>query len=218
MHTQAIVFDLDGLLVDTEPLHRRVFNALLARYGVPYEISDEEFGRAFVGISQRENWDYLRARFALPASVEELTCEHTRLYEQVISDARNIALMPGARELLGALHARGTRLGIASSSPRVQVETILRGKGLVPLFHSIVTGSDVTQLKPAPEIYVRACKLLQTDASRCVALEDSASGAQAAKAAGVRVIVVPNRYTQHQDLSHADARVENLAQVLELIT
>jgi len=136
----------------------------------------------------------------------------------VISDARNIALMPGARELLDVLHTRGLRLGIASSSPRVQVEAILRGKGLAPLFHSIVTGSDVTQLKPAPEIYVRACKLLQTDASRCVALEDSASGAQAARAAGVRVIVVPNRYTQHQDLSHADARVENLAQVLELIT
>jgi HAD superfamily hydrolase (TIGR01509 family) len=194
-----------------------VFNTILARYGVTYEISDEEFGRAFVGISQRENWEYLRARFALPASVEALTNEHTHTYEQLIRDARNIVLMPGARVLLDTLRARDVRLGIASSSPRVQVETILHGLGLAPLFHSIVTGSDVTNLKPAPDIYARACELLRADAARCLALEDSASGAQAAKAAGLRVIVVPNRYTQHQDLSLADARVENLARVLELI-
>lgn len=214
---QAIIFDLDGLLVDTEPIHRRVFNTLLARYGVPYEISDEEFGRAFVGISQRENWEYLRARFHLPDSVDTLTNEHTRLYEQLIRDARNVALMPGARAVLDTLSARGVPLGIASSSPRVQVETILRGLQLTPVFHTIVTGSDVTNLKPAPDIYVRACESLRADPARTVALEDSASGARAAKAAGLRVIVVPNRYTQHQDLSLADARVENLARVLDLI-
>lgn len=214
---QAIIFDLDGLLVDTEPIHRRVFNALLARYGVTDEISDEEFGRAFVGISQRDNWEYLRARFALPAPVDVLTDEHTRLYERLIADARNVALMPGARTLLETLSARGTPLAVASSSPRVQVETILRGLRLAPLFQTIVTGSDVAHLKPAPDIYLRACASLHADPTRTVALEDSASGARAAKAAGLRVIVVPNRYTQHQDLSCADARVENLACALELI-
>lgn len=214
---QAIIFDLDGLLVDTEPIHRRVFNALLARYGVTDEISDEEFGRAFVGISQRDNWEYLRARFALPAPVDVLTDEHTRLYERLIADARNVALMPGARTLLETLSARGIPLAIASSSPRVQVETILRGLRLAPLFQTIVTGSDVAHLKPAPDIYLRACESLHTDPARAVALEDSASGARAAKTAGLRVIVVPNRYTQHQDLSLADARVENLTRALDFI-
>lgn len=214
---QAILFDLDGLLVDTEPIHRRVFNTMLARYGVTYEISEEEFGRVFVGISQRENWEYLRARFHLPAPVEVLTDAHTRLYERWIADARNIALMPGARTVLDTLSARRVPLGIASSSPRVQVETILYGLHLTARFHTIVTGSEVRNLKPAPDIYLRACESLGADPARVVALEDSASGARAAKAAGLRVIVVPNRYTQHQDLSLADARVENLARVLELI-
>lgn len=214
---QAIIFDLDGLLVDTEPIHRRVFNTMLARYGVTYNISDEEFGRVFVGVSQRENWEYLRARFHLPDSVDVLTNKHTRLYEELIRDACNVTLMPGARAVLDTLATRGVPLGIASSSPRVQVETILRGLQLTSLFQTIVTGSDVTNLKPAPDIYLRACESLRANTAHCIALEDSASGARAAKAAGLYVIVVPNRYTQHQDLSLADARVENLARVLEWI-
>lgn len=217
MQTQAVIFDLDGLLVDTEPLHRRVFNAMLARHGVEYEIQDEEYGRAFVGISQRENSEYLIARFGIRASAEELTREHCDAYERIVADPQHLTLMPGARTLLDQLHARALPLAIASGSPRAQVETIVRGLGLASLFRAIATGSDVTNGKPAPDVYLRACEQLRADAARCLALEDSASGAAAAKAAGLRVIVVPNRYTQHQDLTLADARVENLARVIDLI-
>lgn len=217
MPTLAVIFDLDGSLVDTEPLHRRVFNTTLARHGVDYEIPDEEFGRAFVGISQRENSEYLIARFGIRASVEELAREHTAEYERIVADPRNLTMMPGARALLDALQTRAMPLAIASGSPRSQVETILRGLTIASLFRAIVTGSDVARGKPAPDAYRRACEQLRVDAARCVAIEDSASGAAAAKAAGLRVIIVPNRYTQHQDLTRADVRVKNLARVLDLI-
>ena len=215
MQTQAVIFDLDGLLVDTEPLHRRVFNATLARHGIAYEIQDEEFGREFVGISQCENSEYLITRFGIRASAEELTREHRAEYERIIADPKNLVMMPGAPILFGELQGRGMTMAIASGSPRRQVETILNGLGIASLFRAIVTGSDVAKLKPAPDAYLRACDELCMDAAHCLALEDSASGAMAAQAAGLRVVVVPNRYTRHQDLAVADARVENLAQVIE---
>jgi HAD superfamily hydrolase (TIGR01509 family) len=212
---QAVIFDLDGLLVDTEPLHRRVFNATLARHGIAYEIQDEEFGREFVGISQCENSEYLITRFGIRASAEDLTCEHRVEYERIIADPKNLTMMPGAPILFDELQGRGMPMAIASGSPRRQVETILNGLGIASLFRAIVTGSDVTKLKPAPDAYLRACGELRVDAARCLALEDSASGAAAAQAAGLRVVVVPNRYTRHQDLALADGRVESLAQVIE---
>jgi HAD superfamily hydrolase (TIGR01509 family) len=215
VQTQAVIFDLDGLLVDTEPLHRQVFNATLARHGIDYEIQEEEFGRAFVGISQRENSEYLVARFGIRALADELTREHRAEYERIIADPKNLTMMPGAAILFDELRRRGVLMAIASGSPRSQVETILRGLGIAALFRAIVTGSDVAQLKPAPEVYLRACDELRVDATRCIALEDSASGAAAAKAAGVRVVVVPNQYTRHQDLALADAREENLVQVIK---
>ncbi len=217
MQTQAVIFDLDGLLVDTEPLHRRVFNATLARHGVAYEIQDEEFGREFVGISQCENSEYLIARFGIRASADELSREHRAEYERIIADPKNLMLMPGASILFDELQRRGAPMAIASGSPRGQVEAILRGLSITALFRAIVTGSDVANLKPAPDAYWRACAELRVDAARCLALEDSAAGAAAAKAAGLRVIVVPNRYTRHQDLALADARVNDLAQVKEFL-
>ncbi len=217
MQTQAVIFDLDGLLVDTEPLHRRVFNATLARHGVDYEIQEEEFGRAFVGIPQCKNSAYLITRFGMRASADELTHEHIANYERIIADPKNLTLMPGACVLFDELQGRGVPMAVASGSPRSQVETIVRGLGIAALFRTIVTGSDVAKGKPAPDVYLRACDELRMNAARCIAIEDSASGAMAAQAAGLRVVVVPNRYTRHQDLALADARVENLAQVIDLL-
>jgi HAD superfamily hydrolase (TIGR01509 family) len=215
MQTRAVIFDLDGLLVDTEPLYRRVFNATLARHGVGHQIEDDEFGREFVGISQRENAEYLIVHLGVCASVDELTQEHNTIYQQLIADPTNLMLMSGARVLFDDLQSRGIMMAVASGSSRQQVETILGGLGILSLFCAIVTGSDVAKPKPAPDVYLRACDELCVGAARCIAIEDSASGAVAAKAAGLRVVVVPNRYTRHQDLSRADARVKSLGQVVE---
>lgn len=209
----AVIFDLDGLIVDTEPLHQESFNVLLARYGIDYVIAEEEYGREFVGVPVQENFDYLVARFKFPISIPKLIEERERIFISLVSDPRNLSVLPGARELIDRLNARGIPLALATGSARDEASAMLRGIGITNHFRAIVTASDVKRGKPAPDIYLRALEKLKLRGDECIALEDSASGVAAAQSAGLRVIAVPNRFTRHQDLSRANACVESLAEV-----
>lgn len=213
---QAVILDLDGLIVDSEPLHQRAFNIFLTRHGLDYRFDEDEYGRVFVGIPVRENADYLVARFNLPMRAEAVLVEREAIFQALIQDPTNLVAMPGVFDLLDALEARGIALGVASGSPRQQVETMLRGLGLASRFRVVVAGTDVPRPKPAPDVYLRAVQELRVAPARCVAVEDSAAGIAAAKAAGLHVIAVPNRYTRLQDLSGADVRVGSLEEVIRL--
>ena len=217
MQIQAVILDLDGLIVDSEPIHQRAFNSYLARHGVNHQFEEEEYGRVFVGIPVAANAEYLVRRFQLPCTAVELLAEREAIYEALIGDPRNLQPMLGVSRVLDELQARGLKLAIASGSPRGQVEIILRGMEIAARFPVIVAGTDVPKTKPAPDVYVRAVELLGVPKQACIAVEDSATGIAAAKAAGLRVIAVPNRYTRQQKLSQADALVESLEQVLALI-
>ncbi len=231
----AVIFDLDGLIVDSEPLHQKSFNIVLARHGINYVIDEAEYGREFVGVPVTENCEWLIAKVGLPILVEQALAERQMIFLDLISDARNLVVLPGARELLERLREKEIPLALATGATRPEAETMLRGIGITNHFRAIVTGSDVARGKPAPDIYLKALEKLnraltcaglsgadkprpyQRGARNCIALEDSASGVAAAKGAGLRVIAVPNRFTRHQDLSRADARVESLAEVTGLI-
>ena len=213
---QAVILDLDGLMIDSEPVHQRAFEELLARHGIDHKFTVEEYGRHFVGIPVTENAEWLVSRFDLRGAPEELIAEREAIYEALLEDAANLIPMPGVFTLLDALRARGLPLGVASGSPRNQVDTILRGLEITDRFRAIVAGTDVPRTKPAPDVYLRAAEQIGVTPARCVAIEDSATGITAAKAAGLYAIAVPNRYTAHQDL-RADARVEGLDQVLPLL-
>jgi HAD superfamily hydrolase (TIGR01509 family) len=217
LKTQAVILDLDGLVVDSEPIHRRAYNAYLQQHGVNHQFDEEEYGRVIAGIPARSIADYLITRFDLGLAAAELLAEREELYQALLDDSRNIAGMPGLAKMLQSLHAGNMALAIASGSPRRQVETILRGLGIGSYFPVVVTGSDVSATKPAPDVYLRAVHELGIPGSESIAVEDSLTGIVSAKAAGLRVIAVPNQYTRQQDLSLADARVENLEQVLGLL-
>lgn len=215
--TRAVILDLDGLLVDSEPLHQRAYNVFLARQGVAYQFGEDEYGRDFVGIPVKENADYLISRFSLPLTPAEILAEREAIYQALIDDPANLTAMPGMFTLLDELDARGIVPAVASGSPREQVEAILRGLGTTARFRVIVTGSDVPRTKPAPDVYLRAVQKLGIATPFCVAVEDSATGVAAARAAGLRVVAVPSRFTRQQDLSLADARAESLEQVMTLL-
>ena len=215
--TQAVILDLDGLIVDTEPLHQRAFAEFLARQGVRHEFTVAEYGKYFVGIPVTENARWLIERFNLRVSVNDVMAQREAIYEAMIADPANLAAMPGVFDLIDRLSARGMPVAVASGSPRNQVDTVLRGLGITSRFGAIVAGTDVPRTKPAPDVYLSAAKQIGIAPAQCVAVEDSATGVAAAKAAGMRAIAVPNRYTAHQDLSHADACVNDLGQVLELL-
>ena len=217
MKTKAVILDLDGLVVDSEPIHHRAFNAYLARHSIDYQFDEDEYGRIFVGVPVRANAHYLVERFHLSSGPDKLLAEREAIYEEMIGDPWNLVPMPGLDTLMDELDLRGIILGLASGSPRVQVETILRGMGIASRFRVVVAGTDVFKPKPAPDVYESAVEKLGVLKSCCMAVEDSASGVASAKSAGLRVIAVPNRYTRRQDLSGADFQVENLEQVLPLV-
>ena len=217
MKTQAVILDLDGLMIDSELVHQRAFEALLARHGIDHTFTVEEYGRYFVGIPVVENAEWLVEHFDLKGCAADIIAEREKIYEALIEDPANLILMPGLFELLDDLRARGLPLGVASGSPRNQVDMILRGLKIATRFRTVVAGTDVPHTKPAPDVYLRAVEELGVARAHCVAIEDSATGIASATAAGLYTIAVPNRYTAHQDLSRADARAEGLAQVLELL-
>jgi HAD superfamily hydrolase (TIGR01509 family) len=204
-------------MIDSEPLHQRAFESLLVRHGVDHKFTVEEYGRYFVGIPVKENAEWLVAHFDLKGTQGDLIAEREAIYEELLSDPANLMPMPGLLGLLNDLSERGLPLGVASGSPRNQVDMVLRGLQIAARFRTVVAGDDVPHTKPAPDVYILATKELGVAPVRCVAIEDSVTGITAAKAAGLYAIAVPNRYTAHQDLTRADARVEGLEQVIKLL-
>jgi HAD superfamily hydrolase (TIGR01509 family) len=203
----AVVFDLDGVLVDSEPLHFRAANRVLARHGA--SISEADYISS-IGLGELATWRAWRMRFRLRTPIDALLAEHTaaRLREIEIGPAP----IGEAVALARRLHAARMPLAIASSStPRI-IDALLRAIGLDDVFGVRVSGEDpeVQHSKPAPDVYLVAAARLQIDAYACLAIEDSGPGVAAATGAGMTCIAVPNRWTLHQDFSGAHIVVESL--------
>ena len=203
----AVIFDLDGVLVDSEPIHFRAANRVLARYGL--SISEDEY-RTFIGLGELATWRVWRERYAIGESVERLLAAHTeaRLHEITAG----VTPIDPAVQLARHLHASGQRLAIASSSTRAVIDALLAAIGLDAVFRVRVSGEDpeVRHSKPAPDVYLAVAARLQMSASACLAIEDSGPGVTAAKHAGMTCIAVPNRWTADQDFSEADVVLESL--------
>jgi len=204
----GVIFDMDGLLVDSEPIQARSFNIVLARYGI--HLADCDF-EELVGQTTEENFRTLKKRFSLPETVEELLAAKEEAYRELVP--RELLPRPGAPELVAELAEAGVKLAIASSSPCVDVRLCLDAVGLAERFPTVVTADDVEHAKPAPDLYLLASDRLGLSTDRCVAFEDSGSGVVAATAAGIRCFAVPHIFTKHHDFSRAIAVLESLADI-----
>lgn len=203
----AVVFDLDGVLVDSEPIHFRAANRVLARYGTA--IGEAEY-REFIGLGEFATWDAWSQRYGMTIPVKELLAAHTEARLQEI--AAGVTAIDDAVQLARRLHAAGLRLAIASSSTRTVIDALLAAVGLADLFPVRVSGEDpdVRQSKPAPDVYLAAAARLGVPPAGCLAIEDSGPGVMAAKRAGMLCIAVPNRWTAEQDFRDADVVLESL--------
>lgn len=206
MSFQGAIFDLDGLLVDSEPVQAIAFNAVLKRYEI--ELTDADFTE-MVGIETIENFRMLQARHNLPESAAQLLRRKDKVYQELVP--ARLVERPGAIALVTALHNQGVPLAVASSSPRADVVLCLECVNIIHLFDHVVTADDVEQRKPAPDLYLLAASKLGLAPERCIAFEDTLTGLQAAQAAGVPCIVAPNKYTAHHDFKGALARVKSLS-------
>jgi HAD superfamily hydrolase (TIGR01509 family) len=205
----AVVFDMDGLLLDTETLWHAAETELFRRHGGEFTWDDKI---AVIGTSYAFTADYFAERLGRPRDEgRALVDEMVALMHDLVR--RSVDARPGAIELVERLREVGTPLGLASNSPRRLVDDALRSAGLTDAFDTIVTSDDVEHAKPAPDIYLLACKRLGVVPAEALALEDSASGVAAAKAAGLTVVAVPQ--FAETDVSAADRTVDSLEALLE---
>jgi beta-phosphoglucomutase-like phosphatase (HAD superfamily) len=211
MSYAAIIFDLDGVLVDSEGIGFETLRALLGTYGVEYRVEDNE---PFIGINDRDHFTALKAQHGLTPSVDELIVEQTsRLLAQV--DTCTIP-MPGVPRVPERLHAAGYPLAVASSSLPAVVEARLAALGVRPLFGAVVSSFEVPRGKPAPDVFLEAARRLGVRPEACLVVEDSKHGLRAAKAAGMRCAVVPTA-GRWPDGDPADVRLTSLLDLEPLL-
>ncbi len=206
----AVLFDLDGTLIDSEPIGMRALDIFLTRYG---HTPPPGFLHRLVGRRAHDNALLLLEEFGLPLSVEALIAEQRALINAMVE--REVALLPGAAALLRTLRERAVPMAVATSSMRSYLTMVCAKFGWGELFDATVTGEEVPNGKPAPDIFLRAAALLGVAAERCLVLEDAPHGVAAGLAAGATVIAIPNTVTQSLEFPAGVQLAPSLAAVLE---
>lgn len=205
---QAIIFDMDGLMVDTEPLSRQAWDEFLRPYGA--HISDD-MHRQMIGLRADLSTELIRQTYHIPLPAEEMIRQRKPIYAQIM--AQGAPIMPGLLALQAEIQKRALPWAVASSSERHHVQTVLTQLNLADRVKATACGDEVRNGKPAPDLYLLAASRLGISPERCIALEDSRPGSQAAVAAGMRTIAVPNEHTRQADFSHVWAVYPSLAEV-----
>lgn len=204
----AVVFDLDGLLVDTETLWRQEESALLAEHGVEFTPADS---LATVGQVVDHSVAYFARRMGQPESAipglrQELIARMRAAF------AERLEPLPGAIELVRGIAEAHLPMAVASNTDRDLVLLALERAHITEAFEAVVSAQDVGRAKPAPDVYLRACEAIGVAPSAALALEDSESGVSAARAAGLRVYAVPQ--IAEMDVSAADRILASLEDLL----
>jgi HAD superfamily hydrolase (TIGR01509 family) len=204
---EAVVFDLDGVIVDSEHVWDEVRQRLAEERGGRWH---DQASRDMMGMSSIEWSRYMHDVIGLAEPPEEINAEVVRRLVAVYRE--ELPLLDGAVEAAEALAARWP-LGLASSSNRELIDLVLRVSGLERWFAATVSSEEVPRGKPAPDVYLEAARRLGVSAERCAAVEDSENGIRSAKAAGMRVVAVPNpRYPPAEDaLAAADVVLPSVA-------
>ena len=203
---EAVVFDLDGVLLDTEELWDEARRRLAEERGARWP---DDAQRAMMGMSSPEWSRYMHDVIGLAEPPEEISTEVVRRLEALYRE--RLPLVPGALEAVGRIGARWP-LGIASSSNRPLIDLFLELTGTRDFFRATVSSEEVERGKPAPDVYLEAARRLGVDPASCAAIEDSENGIRSASAAGMRVVAIPNHVFPPSDeaLSLADAVLGSL--------
>ena len=187
MSFRAVIFDLDGVLADSEPWWNKIDKKLLAQYGVTYR---GEYHRNVLGVSYRLAVEFYKKAFGLSVSTEEIMRRRAEIAIEFF--ANRVGLFPSAKKVLQELQRMNLSLAIATSSVSASARPFLERHKLTPFFDVIVTGDEIERGKPHPDIYMRAAEKLGLALDACLVIEDALSGIAAAKAAQMRVAAIPD--------------------------
>ena len=198
---ETVIFDLDGVIIDSEPYHFLVEKQLFKEYGA--EITDDEH-LSFVGTSSNDMWHKIKVKTDIKHSVEELVNISDGKFLLYLDKEKDIKPISGVDELILDLYKSKFQLIIASSSSRKIINTVLQKFNLSKYFSYIVSGADLIHSKPNPEIFHVVSKLSNTKPERCLVIEDSENGIKAAKSANMNCVAYRNPNSGNQNLKLAD--------------
>lgn len=222
---QALVFDVDGTLADTESAHLAAFNHAFAEQGLDWHWDEAMYTRLLEISGGKERmthyWKQVHPDMkdidgsGLTDTIDHLHALKTAAYENAVQNGA-VALRPGVLNLIQSAHQQGLRLAIATTTSPVNIAVLLRnaiGPDWKDLFVVIEDASTAPKKKPHPQVYVQTLARLGLPSSACMAIEDSANGLRAAVAAGLQTIITPNQFTAHHDFTGALKVVPDLADV-----
>ena len=210
---KAVLFDMDGVLLDSEPLHDKIAILVLQQFGIE---ANHDILNKYVGSSSKVMWEDLVVRFSLPSTSEELL----DLYWKTIIDELKISgiqASEGILVLLENLRASKIVTAVASSSRRDFILAVMDYIGIAGYMDEIVDGFSIKNGKPAPDIYLEAARRLGVKSDECLVIEDSTNGINAGKNAGMKVVGYDNPTSLGQSMERADYVVKRLVQVVDII-
>lgn len=203
---EAVIFDMDGVIMDSEPIHYETEFEILKRFGVT-DYPQSEHAK-YVGMRTWDLWTGHIAKYDLNATAEDLTIEGDEAYIKALRDS-DFDPIDGLIPLLDRIKANGTRMIVASSASRENIKLVLDKFAITQYFEGYVSSQDVEKTKPNPDIFLLAAKTLGVEPKNCVVIEDAKHGVQAAIAAGMKCIGYRNLNSGNQDLSKAHLIVES---------
>jgi len=201
---RAVVFDLDGVLWDGEPVYYAAFNRVLEPLG--HHLPEAEYDQ-IMGHSVEAAWEWVLKRFDISEPPEPFYDTYDAAVLEMLKEP--IEPLPGVRELVAELRDRGVRIAVASASLRQWVDATLDGIGLRTEFQTTVSASEVENAKPAPDLYAKAAQRLGVMPSRCLAVEDTTAGIASAKAAGLFAIQLRAASTALPPIAEADLVIDD---------
>jgi HAD superfamily hydrolase (TIGR01509 family) len=207
---QTVIFDMDGVIVDTEPVHRYAYYKQFEELDI--EVTEAMY-TSFTGFSTRNTFQTLKEQFQLTHEVEDLIQRKRNIFNDAFDTKEDLELLDGVRTLIEDLHQNGIQLILASSASKVTIDRVFTRFGLHDFFTHIVSGEDFPKSKPHPAIFEHAASLSIAPKENCIVIEDSTNGVRAAKAAGIYCVGYVSEHSKDQHLDEADLVINHFKEL-----
>jgi HAD superfamily hydrolase (TIGR01509 family) len=207
---QTVIFDMDGVIVDTELVHRYAYFKQFGELNI--EVPEDMY-TSFTGLSTRNTFQILKDYFQLENEVEDMILRKRAIFNDAFDNKEDLALLDGVETLIKDFHEKGMQLIVASSASKETINRVFNRFNLHQYFTDIVSGEDFPKSKPDPAIFLHAASLSIAPKENCIVIEDSANGVKAAKAAHIFCVGYNSLHSKNQDLTAADIVINNFEEL-----